>query len=167
MASADCLSSAGVWSYATPTKHGSADCSTYSGINSAASRVAWAGTSSPREKLDWLPRADEQWFDPKTGRPSRRFYQFIREIAEVRLGGVQGRTVPQVHSDVVQTQATTTATVSYATQLGQYAQGVAATAAATLQVLKDNAEPSAETVPAPPEEAPIYRPPGKPGSEEL
>jgi hypothetical protein len=88
----------------------------------------------------------------------------------VRLGGVQGKSVPEVHADVVQTQATATATVSYATQLGQYTQGVAATAAATLQVLKDNDEPAAETVPPPPAEVPEYtpppKPPGKPGSEE-
>lgn len=164
---ADCITSCGVYSAATPYKARTASCKTTGGVASAASSVTWAGNTGARRTNDWLPRADEVWFDVKTGRPTRRFFQFIREVAEVRLGGIEGKTVPQVHSDVVQTQATTSATVSYATQLGQYTQGVAATAAATLQVLKDNAEPSAETVPPPPEEAPIYRPPGKPGSEEL
>lgn len=94
----------------------------------------------------------------------------MHEMAERRLGGVQGISVPQVQTTVTQTQATVTATVSYATQVGQYTQGVAATAAATLQVLQANAEPASETVPPPPTEAPKYTPPpppGKPGSEDV
>src|SRR5690606_40068919 len=129
MASADCVSSAGVWSYATPTKHGTSNCVTHSGINSAAARVAWAGTRSPRKVNDWLPRADEVWFDPKTGRPTRRFYQFMREVAEVRLGGVQGTTGTQVQDAVTSTQAEGVATSPLATQVNQYAQGAAPVAA--------------------------------------
>jgi hypothetical protein len=170
MATAGCVSSAGVWSFATPIKHGVGSCSTFCGVNSASSRTAWAGARAPRKSGDWLPRPDEVWVDQKTGRPTPRFFQFVREIAEVRLGGVQGKSVPEVHADVVQTQATATATVSYATQLGQYTQGVAATAAATLLLLMDNDEPAAEPVPPPPAEVPEYtpppKPPGKPGSEE-
>jgi len=147
MASADCVSSVGVWSYATPTKNGGGACATYSGINSAAARVAWAGSRSPRKTLDWLPRADEVWFDPKTGRPTRRFYQFMREIAEERLGGVQGATVPQVQTSVINTQAEVAATTTYATQVGQYAQGVAATVAATAEVAQDAGLSGAETIP--------------------
>jgi len=147
MASADCVSSAGVWSYATPTKHGTSNCVTHSGINSAAARVAWAGTRSPRKVNDWLPRADEVWFDPKTGRPTRRFYQFMREVAEVRLGGVRGKTVPQVQTDVVNTQAEVAATTTFAAQVNQYAQGVAAVAAATAAVAQDSGLAGSESIP--------------------
>lgn len=156
---ADCITSAGVWSYATPTKHGTADCGTAVGFNSAASRVAWAGTSSPRKTLDWLPRADEVWFDPKTGRPTRRFYQFMREVAEERLGGVQGKSVPQVATDVVNTQAEVAATVTYATQVGQYAQGIAATASATAAVAKDEGLSGAESIPDIPPNPKLQEPP--------
>lgn len=147
MASADCVTSIGAWSYATPTKNGAGDCLTRAGINSAAARVAWGGSASPREKLDWLPRADEVWIDPKTGRPSRRFYQFLREIAEVRLGGVQGKSVPQVQTDVVNTQAEVAATTTFAAQVNQYAQGVAAVAAATTAVAQDSGLAGSESIP--------------------
>lgn len=147
MASADCVSSAGVWSYATPTKHGTSNCVTHSGINSAAARVAWAGTRSPRKVNDWLPRADEVWFDPKTGRPTRRFYQFMREVAEVRLGGVQGTTVTQVQDAVTSTQAEVVATTTFAEQVNQYAQGVAAVAAATAAIAQDSGLAGSESIP--------------------
>src|SRR5690606_37927848 len=118
MASADCVSSAGVWSYATPTKNGAGDCRTYSGINSAAARVPWAGGRAKREAADWMPRADEAWTDPKTGRPSRRFFQFMSEM-ERRMGGINGASIPQVQQDVTNTQAEVVATSTFAAQVNQ------------------------------------------------
>jgi len=156
MASADCVTSIGAWSYATPTKNGAADCKTYVGFNSAASRVAWAGSTARRERVEWMPRADEPWFDPKTGRPTRRFYQFMHEIAEQRLGGVNGRTVPQVADDLTTTQGTVTATVNFATQAVQYSESVAATANATAEVLQANGEPGADTIPPAEERGPAW-----------
>lgn len=147
MASADCITSIGAWSYATPTKNGAGDCLTRAEFNSAAARVAWAGSASPREKLDWLPRADEVWIDMKTGRPSRRFFQFMREISEVRLGGVQGKSVPQVQTDVVNTQAEVAATTTFAASISQYAQGVAAVVQATTEVAQDSGLAGAESIP--------------------
>lgn len=156
MASADCVSSAGVWSYATPIKQGTGTCVTRSGVNSAASRVPWAGSSTPVARADWLPRADEQWFDPKTGRPTRRFYQFMREVAEERLGGVRGKSVPQVSQDVDTTRTAVVATTSYATQVGQYAASVAASADATAQVAKASSLPGWETIPEVPRDPPGF-----------
>lgn len=159
MASADCVSSAGVWSYATPIKHGTGTCVTYCGINSAASRVAWAGSATPRRTIDWMPRADEVWFDPNTGRPTRRFYQFMHEIAEQRLGGVQGRTVPQVVQDVTSTQSAVVATTNYATQVGQYAASVAAVAVATAEVAQDSGLSGADSIPEVPPTPPKFNEP--------
>lgn len=159
MASADCVTSIGAWSYATPTKNGASDCVTRAGINSAAARVRWAGNASPREKMDWLPRADEVWIDMKTGRPTRRFFQFMHEIAERRLGGVQGKTVPQVQTDVVNTQAEVAATTTFATAIGQYAAGVAASTMATVEVLQDTGASGSESIPEVPRLPPKYQEP--------
>jgi hypothetical protein len=79
------------------------------------------------------------------------FFQFIREIAEVRLGGVNGTTVPQVQTTVAQTQTEVIATQSYATAVGAYAQGVAATATATAQVAQSNSLAGATSIPDAPE----------------
>lgn len=81
----------------------------------------------------------------------------MREVSEVRLGGVQGRTVPQVHADVTTTQAEVVNTANYATQVSQYAQSVGATAQATAEVLQNNGEPGSSSIP-PPSEPPVYTP---------
>lgn len=127
------------------------------GILVAGSSPAWAGRAGNRAKVDWLPPAHIAWFDPQTGRPTPVFFQFIREIAEVRLGGVNGTTVPQVQTTVAQTQTEVIATQSYATQVGAYAQGVAATATATAQVAQNNSLSGAGSIPEAPDPPP---PPG-------
>jgi hypothetical protein len=99
------------------------------------------------------------WIDPKTGRPTRRFFQFLREIAEVRLGGVQGTTVPQVQTTVTQTQSEVAATTSFAVQVGQYAQGIGASTQATIDVLQDAGTAGSESIPAPPTTPPKMQPP--------
>jgi hypothetical protein len=121
------------------------------GILVAGTSPAWAGRAGNRPKVDWLPPAHISWFDPQTGRPNPVFFQFIREIAEVRLGGVNGTTVPQVQTTVAQTQAEVVATQSYATAVGTYAQGVAATATATAQVAQSNSLTGAGSIPPAPE----------------
>jgi hypothetical protein len=127
-------------------------CESRIGTLSAASSPAWSGRASAnRAKVDWLLRPDEMWIDSKTGRPSPRFYQFIREIAEVRLGGIQGVSVPQVATAVTQTQAEVVATTSYAEAAVAYSQGVAATATATAQVTTAAALPGSESIPIIPE----------------
>lgn len=124
------------------------------GILVAGSSPAWAGRAGNRAKVDWLPPAHIAWFDPKTGRPTPVFFQFIREIAEVRLGGVNGTTVPQVQTTVTQTQSEVIATQSYAAQVGTYAQGVAATATATAQVAQNNSLTGAGSIPSIPDPPP-------------
>lgn len=121
------------------------------GILVAGTSPAWAGRAANREKVDWLPPAHIPWFDPKTGIPTRVFFQFIREIAEVRLGGINGTTVPQVQTTVSQTQAEVIATQGYATQVGAYAQGVAATATATAEVAQNNGLSGAGSIPSTPD----------------
>lgn len=121
------------------------------GILVAGSSPAWAGRAGRRQKVDWLPPAHIPWIDPKTGIPTKVFFQFIREIAEVRLGGVNGTTVPQVETTVTQTQSEVIATQSYATAVGAYAQGVAATATATAQVAQSNSLSGSESIPDTPE----------------
>lgn len=96
-------------------------------------------------------RADEAWFDPNTGRPTSRFFQFMHEIAENRLGGVDGYTIPQVSTSVTQTQTEVIATATYAQSVSAYAQGVAATATATAQVAQSNSLSGATSIPETPE----------------
>jgi hypothetical protein len=101
--------------------------------------------------MEWLPRADEVWIDLKTGRPTRRFFQFMHEVAELRLGGVQGLTVPQVKQDVDTTRSAVVGNITFTAQVSQYAQGVAATATASAQVAQDSGLAGAESIPPTPE----------------
>jgi len=128
------------------------------GILVAGTSPAWAGRAANREKVDWLPPAHIPWFDPKTGIPTKVFYQFIREIAETRLGGINGTTVPQVQTTVTQTQSEVIATQSYAVSVGSYAQGIAATATATAQVAVSNGLSGSGSIPSTPIPPP---PPGE------
>ena len=142
-----CVSSSGVRSAATTYKVGpGSNCLTRCGTASAASRVAWAGSREKRESADWMPRADEVWIDLKTGRPTRRLFQFVAEM-ERRMGGINGASIPQVQQDVTNTQSAVVSTTNFAAQVSQYAQGVAATVQATAQVAVDGGLAGAETIP--------------------
>lgn len=136
-------------------------CEARVGTLAAAASPAWAGRANAyRNQLPWLLRPDEMWIDPKTGRPTTRFFQFMREIAEVRLGGIQGTSVPQVATSVTQTQAEVLATTNYAEAAVAYAQGVAATATATAQVTTAAALPGSDSIPVIPE-PPLRSNPGE------
>lgn len=158
MATADCVISIGPSVSNTWAKTGVSNCVVFAGVGVAATRVTWAGSAARRESVDWLPRADEMWFDARTGRPTRRFYQFMREVAENRLGGPQGQTVPQVATSVASTQTAVVEAVSFAQQVGQYAQGVAATVQATVEVAQTEGLAGAESIPETPSTPPTYEP---------
>lgn len=136
----------------------SRSCVTRIGLLVAATSPAWAGRARQARSSNWMLRADEQWFDPKTGRPSPRFYQFIREIAENRLGGIDGASIPTVQTTVTQTQAEVVATSTFARNVSIYAQGIAAAVDATTEVARNNALTGADGIPGTPE------PPQVPGS---
>ena len=133
-------------------------CASRIGLLVAAPSPAWAGRARQARSNNWMLRADEQWFDPKTGRPMPRFYQFIREIAENRLGGVNGSSIPAVQATVAQTQAEVVSTSTYARNVAVYAQGIAAAVDATTEVARNNALTGADGIPGTPE------PPQVPGS---
>jgi hypothetical protein len=161
MASADCVTSIGAWSYATPTKNGASDCVTRAGINSAAARVVWAGNTGPRAKVDWLPpptvpldREGKILMNPV-------WYRAMFELFERRAGGINGASIPQVQTDVVNTQAEVAATTTFAAQVNLYAQGVAAVAEALKEVAVDEGLSGAESVPEAPERVPAYERKGR------
>lgn len=136
----------------------SRSCVTRIGLLVAATSPAWAGRARQARSNNWMLRADEQWFDPKTGRPSPRFFQFMFEIAQNRLGGVNGASIPTVQTSVAQTQAEVVNTSSYARSVAVYAQGIAAAVDATTEVAQNNALTGADGIPGTPE------PPQVPGS---
>lgn len=122
----------------------------------AASSPAWAGRSAPRAKVDWIPPAHVPPLMPN-GKWNPVWYRFFHEIAEIRLGGVQGSTVAQIETSVSQTQTEVAATTTYAQSVATYAQGIAATATATAEVAQNNSLSGAGSIPSPPEPPP---PPG-------
>lgn len=134
-----------------------AGCASRAGVYSRATSSAGV-TSVRRSRVDWLPRADEQWIDPKTGRPTRRFYQFLREVAENRLGGVVGQTVPQVATAVSATSAVAATVGVFATQVRDYAVQVNESAEATRTVSVDNGLTGAGDIPPGPSAFPTYEP---------
>jgi hypothetical protein len=128
------------------------------GLLVAASSPAWAGRARQARSYNWMLRADEMWIDPKTGRPSPRLFQLLREICENRLGGIDGASIPTVQTTVTQTQAEVVATSTYARNVSIYAQGIAAAVDATTEVARNNALTGADGIPGTPE------PPQVPGS---
>lgn len=74
------------------------------GIYSQASNTAWAGSSTRRGKIDWIPGAHVPVLD-NSGRMSPAWYRFFREVADNRLGGIDAPTVPDVVTTAKQTQA--------------------------------------------------------------
>lgn len=133
-------------------------CASRVGLLVAASSPPWAGRARQVRSNNWMLRPDEAWFDPRTGRPSPRFFQFIREIAENRLGGVNGASIPTVQTTVAQTQTEVVNTSTYARSVATYALGIAASVDATTEVARNNALTGADGIPGTPE------PPQVPGS---
>lgn len=146
MASAACEIAVGFRSSAEPGTTNSVACVTRLGFASAAAPVAWAGNQASRNVADWLPRIDEKVIDPRTGCFTARWYNYFRALGE-RLGGVQGPSIPQVQQSVAETQVQVAATTSYAVQVSNYAQGVAATASATASVTQSNGLSGAGSIP--------------------
>ena len=99
--------------------------------------------------MDWLPRIEEPLFDSRTGRMTTRWYNFLRELSD-RVGGIQGASLKQVQQTITDTQAQVQTTTQYATQVADYAQGVAATASATAQVAQSSGLSGAGSIPSTP-----------------
>lgn len=158
MVARTCSTTVGLRASSGPGYARARTCATRLGLLAAASSPPWAGRARQVRSNNWMLRADEQWFDPKTGRPMPRFYQFIREIAENRLGGVNGASLPAVQTTVAQTQTEVVSTSTYARNVAVYAQGIAAAVDATTEVARNNALTGADGIPGTPE------PPQVPGS---
>ena len=157
MASADCSISVGLHSSAAPGTTNTVTCSTIVGFASAASPVAWAGNIGSRNVSDWLPRIDEPFGTIRGNQVfvSTRWWNYLRELG-VRMGGVQGPTIPQVQQSLVETQTQVAATAVYAVQAVDYAASVAATAEATAEVAQTNGLSGAGSIP------PTGNPPSRP-----
>lgn len=123
----------------------------------AIGSVAWNTSTAARKKVDWLPRADTPVLNAN-GTMSRSWYLFFKELAETRLGGVNGSTVTEVATTVTQTQAAVTDATNYAVALGQYARSIAASTESLATVAEANALTGASSVPD------ISGPPTPPGT---
>lgn len=168
MAIGTCVSVLGFRSAATPYKAGSGACVTRFGIVSAASRVAWAGTTSARAKVPWLP---PMHVDPMRYVPPQRqgdkpriawnpdVYRFLQYLGDQVLGGINGQTLVEAIRALQQTQAELVATTNYAEQINTYAQSVATSVAAVTQVTQSNGLSGADAVPEP-AEPPVRTSPG-------
>lgn len=155
MATADCSIAVGFRSSAEPGTTNTASCSTIVGFASAAAPVPWAGNQGSRNVADWLPRIDEKAIDPRTNCFTPRWYNYLRELG-VRLGGVQGPSIPQIQQSVVETQAQSAATATYVDSAVAYTASVAATAEAAAEVAQSNGLSGAGSIPPP--SAPPHRP---------
>lgn len=146
MATASCITTNGVRSAAEPFTTRSRGCITRVGVGSAASQVAWAGKRAQPRHKDWLPpmrvkpvREDGSW-NPDV-------YRALQWLFEQFAGGINGRTVVEVVTELQQTQAEVVATASYAQAVGQYAQSVGQTAQAVVQVAQNANLGGADNVP--------------------
>lgn len=83
------------------------------------------------------------------------------ELAENRMGGVNGTTLPAIQTVSSLTQAQVLQTTQSVAETIAYARGVGETAAALAEVARDNALSGSGSVPAVPEPPPppYYEPP--------
>lgn len=150
MASASCVSSSGVKSAAMPYKTASASCITRVGAVSAASRVPWAGKSAPRTARPVLPGPEKKWMLPD-GRPAREFENALRWLFDQFVGGVGGKTVPEVLTEILNTQKQVTATTTQVAAVVDYAAAVGSRVEAVVQVAQNNDLSGATAIPDDPE----------------
>jgi len=113
--------------------------------------VPWNASDAARQKVPWLPRPDIPWFDPKTGKPTAPFAQFMQELAETRLGGISGKSVVQIATTTEQVKAQVVATAEYTEAAVTYTRGVAAQSDALKTVAQANNLDGATTVPPTPD----------------
>lgn len=117
----------------------------------AIGRVNWNSSTESRASNNWLPRADHGIGSCPSCKTRIRldplWFSFFKEIAENRLGGVQGATIPAVQTTVQQTQAVVVDTTATLTETIAYARSIDATATALTQVAIDNGQAGATTVP--------------------
>ena len=71
----------------------------------------------------------------------------MRAVAETRLGGIAGKSIPDVTSTIEGTQNAAVATSSQVAALAQQAQTNAEALSSSVQVLQNNALPGANQIP--------------------
>jgi len=103
MATTTCSTIAGAYSAAQPFKVRLFTCMTIAGAEMATGNVAWGGSASKRQRVDWLPGAQVPVLDAG-GRMSKPWYRFFQEIAQNRLGGIDAKTLPEVETTTAKTQ---------------------------------------------------------------
>lgn len=75
------------------------------------------------------------------------WYRFFTTVAETRLGGIAGKSIPDVTSTIEGTQNAAVATSSQVAALAQQAQTNAEALSSSVQVLQNNALPGANQIP--------------------
>lgn len=103
MASAVAATVSGVYSRSSAFKARSYAAATVGGVGSATGIVAWAGSSTKRTRIDWIPTASTPiTLDGKTMNPV--WYRAFYEVFNNRLGGLNAQTIPQIITAQTQTQ---------------------------------------------------------------
>lgn len=125
------------------------------GAACATGRVAWAGNSAVRSKVPWLPPQRVKPVD-KDGNWNPDVYRALKWLFETAIGGVTAQTVPQVATGVTAAQSELVSAITYAQQVATYAEGVAATAVATAEVVTNNGLSGSTSIPPSPEPPPRY-----------
>jgi membrane carboxypeptidase/penicillin-binding protein len=155
MAAATCEIAIGFRASAEPGTTNSQTCAIAVGFSVGTASAAWSGSDEPRNVSDWLPPMSQPVLDPRTNRFTRPWWNYFRVLGE-RLGGVQGASITQIESSIVETQQQVVANTAYVDSSVAYAQSVAATAEATAQVTQNNGLSGAESIP------PTSNPPNRP-----
>lgn len=114
-----------------------ATCSTKAGPLVAAGRVAWAGTSALRSRVNWLPAANVPLsLDGKLINPV--WYRALQEVFENRLGGINAKTVPEVVSTTEQTQSQVLSVQTGVQSIGTQVVAITDAVNTTTQVAQNN-----------------------------
>lgn len=108
--------------------------------------MPWAGSGAKRKAVSWLPTSNTRVLNDD-GTLTKPWYQFFREIADTRLGGIDAQTVPQVAAVQASTQAQVLDTTNLAIQTVTNINQVASAVNTTSQVTKSAALPGASQIP--------------------
>jgi hypothetical protein len=95
----------------------------------------------------WLPPIGVPMVDPSTGKCNESWYRFLNYLANQRLGGINGPSMGEVQTNVIETKAAAVNAATASAAVEQQAAANAEALKAVVQVAQVAELPGAEEVP--------------------
>lgn len=134
-----------------PAYTGETDAIVYVTVRALTGMWTGAGVSPETDETNlrsWLPGQRTPLMN-RDGTMSAPWYLFFEYLANKRLGGADGASLPDVVATVVEAQTAASVSAAQATLIAQQGQTNAEVLAATIEVVRNGALPGADSIPQP------------------